>query len=300
MFQRTLVRLAAGMALAASLVAHGTAQSGYANPDLLIAPEELAQAITDAKYGVPPLIHDGEILLIDVREAADFDAGHIPGALQISPDAVADPDSPVAGALRPLEELAAMLEALGVTPAKRLIFYDDRGAFHAARMFWLAEYLGHQNVSVLDGGLTAWTKAGGPLATGQAEAAEPGAFTAALMPRRHATADWILEHRDDASVIDVRPAKMYAEGHIPWAQNIPWAGNLGDTGRMLPADALQARFAEFGVTPDSNVAIHCQVGLAAAHSYVALRLLGYPQVRVYHRSWSEWGAFDDLPRDGGA
>ncbi|XWN33519.1 MAG: rhodanese-like domain-containing protein [Devosia sp.] len=65
---------------------------------------------------------------------------------------------------------------------------------------------------------------------------------------------------------------------------------------MLPADALRARFESFGVTSDKNVVIHCQTGEASAHSYFALRLIGYPRVRTYHRSWAEWSASDDLPK----
>lgn len=131
---------------------------------------------------------------------------------------------------------------------------------------------------------------------------EPGAFTPSPMPRRMANADYILSHRDDPNtvVIDVRPPDAYAKGHIPWARNIPWSQNLGEDGLFLPAPALREHFEGHGVTPDRNVVIHCQVGLASSHSYVALRLLGYPRVRVYHRSWAEWGADPSLPAETGA
>ena len=94
----------------------------------------------------------------------------------------------------------------------------------------------------------------------------------------------------------MRPAKLYQAGHIPWARNIAWSQNLTEAGTMKSADELNLHFATLGVTPDKNVAVHCQNGKAAAHSYFTLRLLGYPQVRSYDRSWAEWGSADDLPK----
>jgi len=123
-------------------------------------------------------------------------------------------------------------------------------------------------------------------------------FQSALSPRRHASAEDVLTHREvpGSVLIDVRPPKMYAEGHIPWAVNIPWAKNLGEDGRFLTAAELLAHFKQNGVTPEHDVIMHCEVGLASSHSYVALRLLGYPRVRVYHRSWAEWDSDPALPK----
>ena len=89
---------------------------------------------------------------------------------------------------------------------------------------------------------------------------------------------------------------MYEAGHIPWAVNIPWSQNLGADGRFLSASYLRAHFEENGVTPDKHVIMYCQVGLASSHSYITLRFLGYPSVRVYHRSWAERGEDPSLPR----
>ena len=164
-------------------------------------------------------------------------------------------------------------------------------------MLWLLEYLGHRNAAVLNGGLSAWRAAGFALST-QTPSIPETVFAAAPSPRRIATAEDVLQHRADPEsiLIDVRPQKLFAQGHIPWAVNIPWAGNLDADKLFLAAADLRSHFAEFGVTEDRKVIMHCQTGLASSHSYVALRLLGFPRVQVYHRSWAECGIDPDLPK----
>lgn len=283
MLKALIAPLAGTLALAAC--AGAADEGGYAEPSLLTTPAALASA---AKY----------TLIVDVRSPEEYAQGHIPGARQIAPDAVADPDAPVGGVLRPLDEIAAIFEDLSVTPDTPVVFYDGGNGLHAARMIWLAEYLGLHRVSLLDGGLSAWSAAELPLETGSGPAVPNGAFSPAQTPRRIASADWILERRDDPGtvVIDVRPAVAFAAGHIPWAKNIPWKESLKEDLTMRSADDLRAHFEAQGVTPDKAIVVHCQNGLASAHSYVALRLLGYPRVRVYHRSWAEWGQARDLPK----
>jgi len=273
------------------------AQQTYPNAHLLMSIHDLNRSMqADELASV-----ESDLILVDIRPAENYAEGHLPGALHLAPDAVADPDAPITGALRSQTDLVAMLEALGVTKEQQLVFYDDKGGFHAARMFWLAEYLGHRNVAILNGGVQSWQEAGLPMSE-VASKPTKGSFTAAPAPRRHATADYIMAHADDPEtvVIDVRPVKAYAAGHIPWALSLPWKANLNDDMTFKSAKDLRERFVDAGVTPDKKVVIHCQTGLASAHSYVALRLLGYPQVRVYDRSWAEWGSADDLPHASGS
>ncbi|MCR9193416.1 MAG: sulfurtransferase [Hyphomonas sp.] len=275
----------------------GFAQSvQYANPSLLMEPGALIGAVSPlADSGVSTA--DIGLAIVDVRLSEEYDAGHIPGAVHLDPNAVVAPHSPIDGTLRSVPEIEGLLESVGIDADNMVVFYDDRGGFHAARMLWLMEYLGHQNVAVLNGGWSAWLEANGPATTDIAAQAAT-VFQSAISPRRHATAGDVLTHRDTADdvLIDVRPPHMYAEGHIPWAVNLPWSQNLGDDGRFLPADALMSHFERHEITPESDVIMHCQNGLASSHSYVALRLLGFPRVRVYHRSWAEWGSDPTLPK----
>jgi len=280
-------RLLGAAAIAAGLAAFAIhAKADYANPHLLVSAATLNQL----------LLRD-DVRVVDVRPKKDYEAGHIPRAVSISADSVNDPDAHVAGARLSDEKLAALFGSNGIDKNIHVVLYDDRGGFHAARLFWMLEYLGHRKVSILNGGIQKWTADGRGLRREQLPV-RPAQFSATMIERRHATADWLLERREDGNVavIDVRPPALYQQGHIPWARNIPWAQNLAADGTMKPAEELRAHFAAHGITPDKNIATHCQDGKASGHSYFTLRLLGYPRIRSYDRSWSEWGAADDLPK----
>lgn len=248
------------------------------------------------------MLQDRRTRVIDVRPRADYRSGHIPGAFHLAADDVIDPDSPIPGAMRPEAELAAMFGRLGVARDSRVVLYDDQGGFHAGRLFWMLEYLGHREAAILDGGLPRWRDEGRPVTrSGARPDPAPARFTPALIDRRFASADWLMEKRNDPEVvvIDVRPAERYRAGHIPWALSIPWKLNLTEDGVLKPAEVLLAHFAAFGVTPGRNIATHCQDGKASGHTYWVLRALGFPRVRSYDRSWAEWGAADDLPKATG-
>ena len=284
----------AGLALAlamflAFLPMRAEVSAGYANGGLLVETEQLAKQLNDQN-----------IRIIDVRPREAYAKGHIPGAVHLGADDVIDPISHVSGHLLPNQELADQLGVLGIDHNTAVVLYDDKGGFHAARLFWMLEYFGHRKASILNGGIPKWVKEGRKLSD-KTPKLSPKTFALNLTPRRMASADWLLDRRDDKSsvLIDVRPVKMHKKGHIPWALSIPWKQNLTADATMKSAKELLAHFAAQGVTPDKNVAVHCQDGKAAAHSYFTLRLLGFPRIRSYDRSWAEWGAAEDLPKTKG-
>jgi thiosulfate/3-mercaptopyruvate sulfurtransferase len=269
---------------------------GYANPQLIVSPRELAR-ILDAQEGAPPL-------LLDLRPPDAYAAGHIPGAIHIDLWGVSLIDTDPA----PLKAFMWMIEHVlavhGVEAATPVVVYDEQSGVRAARAFWFLEYFGHPSVRLLDGGLNAWIAEALPV-TREAGPAPPSDWTGRRVGHTLATWRDVREAvgKGDAIVLDTRTDGEYTGstvrarrgGAVPGAIHIEWTRNLTPSGEFKPAAELKHMYADAGVTPDREVIAYCQGGYRAAHSYLALRLLGYPRVRVYVGSWKEWGDREDLP-----
>ncbi|XWN34353.1 MAG: rhodanese-like domain-containing protein [Devosia sp.] len=304
---RTLRAAAFCAALAATAGQAFADENAYPNAHLLTSTAELAALIKAEELGAMKG-RPSTLRIVDVRSSEAFAGGHVPGAINIPFTALTDPHAHIPGALKSDDALASLLGAEGIDATSHIVLYDDQGGFRAARLFWLLEYYGHRKVSLLNGGIDAWVGGGGDLKKPSKvrmadEARRFGStmgttFAVNITPRRHASADLIMARRNDPNtvVIDVRPTKMFAAGHIPWAESIPWKGSLADDGTIAGKTELMAHFASHGVTPDRAIIVHCETGEASAHTYFVLRLLGFADVRTYHRSWAEWGASDDLPK----
>jgi thiosulfate/3-mercaptopyruvate sulfurtransferase len=269
---------------------------GYVNPQLLVSPKELATMIAGSGARRP--------LVLDLRPPEAYVAGHIPGAIHLDLWGVSLIDTDPA----PLHAFMWMIEHVlashGVTSATPVVVYDDQSGIRAARAFWFLEYFGHPAVRLLDGGFTAWT-AGGLEITRDAAPPPKSEWTGAREERTIAT--WrdvrgALE-KPDVVILDTRTDGEYCGttvrarrgGAIPGAVHIEWTRNLTHEGDFKPARELKQMYEDAGVTPDREVITYCQGGYRAAHSYLALRLLGYAKVRTYVGSWKEWGDREELP-----
>jgi thiosulfate/3-mercaptopyruvate sulfurtransferase len=267
---------------------------GYPNGRLLVTADALAREAAS----------DRAPLVLDLRPAEAFAAGHVPGARHVDLFGVSLVDTDPA----PLKAFMWMIEhvlaARGVDGSTPVVVYDEQSGIRAARAFWLLEYFGHPSVRVLDGGFGAWTRQGLPVAR-DATAPAPSDWTGSRDARTLAT--WrevrgaigqpgavILDTRTDGEYCGttVRAARG---GAIPGAVHIEWTRNLTPLGDFKPAGELRRMYEDAGVTPDREVITYCQGGYRAAHTYLALRLLGYPKVRTYVGSWKEWGDRTDLP-----
>ncbi len=262
-------------------------------PDVLVSPEEVHESLSDPR-----------MIVLDLRQPELYANGHIPGARSLDIFGISLIDTrpdPLRAFLWIIEHLIA---AKGIQPDSRVMVYDAMSGERAARLFWFLEFFGHEAVSMVDGGFTAWESARLPVAV-RAEPAARGNFKA--RPRREllATADDVLERLGDSgtAIVDARSAaenrgelvRSARGGRIPGAVHLDWKDNLDPTGRFKPAEELREQYAAIGVTPDREVIPYCQGGYRSANTYVALRFAGYPRVRNYLGSWGEWGNREGLP-----
>ncbi len=180
-----------------------------------------------------------------------------------------------------------------------VVVYDNVGGHMAARVLWILHYLGHYRVSVLDGGFPKWEAEGRQIVTKTMSRPVPRRLFPIDFASQHlATTDYVLEHLDDPNTVfvDVRPPKMYAAAHMPGAVNLPWKRSLTPDDVWRPLDELRAMFEEAGVTKDKNVIVYCQYGNMNHHTYLTLKLLGYPRVRSYDLAWAGWRRDPSLPK----
>jgi thiosulfate/3-mercaptopyruvate sulfurtransferase len=237
---------------------------------------------------------------------------HIPGAAFLDVDReLASPPAPGAepGGRHPLpaaERFAAAARRAGIGPGTHVVAYDEAAEGGAARLWWLLRHFGHASVTVLDGGLSAWREAGGPL-RGGAEEIEPGGFEAAPREGDTVTARDLAAQpaeRDAAAagglVLDARAPERYrgetepidpVAGHIPGAVNLPFA-EVAPGGRFLAPEELRRRFAEAGAAEGRELVAYCGSGITACSLLLAAEIAGLPGGRLYPGSWSEWSGLE--------
>ncbi|MGH2370993.1 MAG: sulfurtransferase, partial [Chloroflexota bacterium] len=266
--------------------ASSNAAGQFANPNLLVSAAWLLQHAKDPN-----------VRIVDARPAAEYEKGHIPGAVSLPVVDTFDPNQQ-----RNYPDTKEKLEALfadkGIGNSTRVITYDDGKETPGARLFWTLEYVGHTNAAVLDGGLQAWQAANGEVST-ETPKVEPAKFTSKIDPAKLPTKQQCALAIGDPSkvVLDARsPAEFRGEdvrakygGHIPGAVNIDWRENFTGSNRLKEPAALRALYEGQGVTKDKEVIAHCQTGQRSSVTYWVLRLLGYPKVGNYAGSWVEWG-----------
>jgi thiosulfate/3-mercaptopyruvate sulfurtransferase len=227
---------------------------GFTNPGLLTSAQELKEAVGDSNLRV-----------VDTRSVYDYAAGHIPGAIHLDVYGISLNDTTHG----PFEAFMWMfryfLGSRGIGSGDKVVFYEEDSGMRAARGFWICEYLGHQNVSVLDGGLKAWIAAGNEVTT-DCEEPEQSAITTEDVPLRHINADEILDslEDDDFVALDVRSddeyyarvARSARGGAIPRAVHVPYKKCLDEKGAYESADKVQEIYTLLGITPEKTVACY--------------------------------------------
>lgn len=252
------------------------------------------------------------LVLLDVRWALGDDRGlerylegHLPGAVFVDLETeLAAPRAPEKGR-HPLPSLLALQRSArrwGIRAGDRVVAYDDTGGLAAARAWWLLRWGGLPDVRLLDGGLAAWRRAGGPVETGDV-VPEPGDVTltgggmpvlsideAAALPSSGVLFDARAGDRYRGEVEPIDPRA----GHVPGAVTAPTTDNLSPEGTFRPAEELRQRFAALGVSPGDDVGVYCGSGVTAAHEVAALAAAGI-EAALWPGSWSQWSADPDRP-----
>ena len=262
---------------------------------LLVEPAQLAAAL-----GSP------ELRIVDLNQPLLYARAHIPGAVSLDYARIVAPKPPAVALLPEPARLAEVLGSLGILPEHHVVAYDDEGNGRAARLLWTLDAIGHRHKSLLNGGLKGWLAGQHPTeaASPQVKATQyPVEVTGDVAVDK----EYILARLKDPDMVllDARSPEEYKgtlrratrAGHIPGAVNYNWTDAM-DAARYLrlkDATELKQALEGLGVTPDKEIVTYCQTHHRSAHTYVLLKILGYPRVKSYPGSWSEWGNLPDTP-----
>jgi thiosulfate/3-mercaptopyruvate sulfurtransferase len=276
---------------------------GYAHPEVLVDTAWVADHLNDPKVRI---VESNEDIML-------YDQGHIPGAIKI--DWVADLNDPVVRDYLDREHFEKLLAAKGISNDTTVVFYGDKNNWWATYAFWVFKLFGHNDARIMNGGRAKWIAEGRELSK-DVPSYPAGSYKA---PERddktiRAFRDQVREHikKSGVALVDVRSPQEYSGerthmpeypqegtlrgGHIPTAASIPWAQAVKEDSTFKSVEDLQALYGGKGVTPDKDVIAYCRIGERSSHTWFVLTyLLGYPQVRNYDGSWTEWGNGVGLP-----
>lgn len=274
----------------------------YARPASLVSTEWVAQHLDDPQVRI---VESNEDPLL-------YETGHIPGAVKV--DWFTTLQHPVRRDFVTQEEFEEVCSSLGIANDTTVVFYGDKSNWFATYAFWLFSYYGHKNLKIMDGGRLKWQQEGRPLVKEvpsyprtQYRAQEPDESIRAYR-------DDVFAHiRERKALVDVRSPQEYSGellhmpnypqegalrgGHIPGAANIPWSRAVNEADSTFKSyEELRQLYESQGILPDQDVIAYCRIGERSSHTWFVLtHLLGYPKVRNYDGSWTEWGNLVGAP-----
>lgn len=266
------------------------------NLPLLLEPDQLE-----------PLLGSDGLRVVSLCKDSTYSQLHIPGAVHLAYGAITASRGMTHGLLPEPTQLASVLAEHGIGNDSWVVAYDDEGGGNASRLLWTLETLGHRRFSLLNGGLHAWANEHHPLSR---EPAQPATVVFSAEPDSTPVADaeYILQRLesgelalwDARSLNEYRGISRFAQfaGHIPGAANLDWLEVMDRQNnlRLKPADELKRVLAELGITSNKEVVTYCQTHHRSSLTWFVLKYLGYPHIKGYPGSWSDWGNRTDTPK----
>lgn len=278
----------------------------YVHPEYLVETDWVASRLTDP-----------EVRIVEADEdALLYATGHIPGAAQV--DWFTALQHPVVRDFLTLTQFEELCGSLGISNQTTVVFYGDKNNWFACYSFWLFEYYGHKKIRVMNGGRQKWVLENRPL-TKEIPTFPKTTYKAKEPPKDiRAFREDVMKHIEkNLPLVDVRSPQEYSGellampgypqegaqrgGHITGAVNIPWAQAVNtEMGTFKSLEELRRLYAAKGITPDKEIIAYCRIGERSSHTWFVLKyLLGYPNVKNYDGSWTEWGNLVGAPIEKG-
>lgn len=262
---------------------------------LLLEPNELEQQL-----GQTP-----SLLIIDLSSREHYLGGHIPGAIHVPPAYTQLGQPPAPGLLPTQDQLQHLMRAIGLTPERHVVVYDDEGGGWAGRFIWLLDCIGHKRYSYLNGGLIAWINEGHP-ASKEIQAPVPSQYTVTTHSDPTITLNELLEIYNQSNVViwdarsedeymgrrsgAIRPGRIPGAVHFEWTQGMDPARNY----RIKDFNVLRETLKKLGIDAEKRVITHCQTHHRSGFTYLVGKLLGL-NIQAYAGSWAEWGNHPETP-----
>lgn len=282
----------------------------FANPD--------KQILVDPGWLDQHKNNPGTRIIELAQNEKQYSDGHIPQAIYINWLTITDPGEKDRYNLIPKDMMEDLLGKLGISNENTIVLYDDLDNRISTRMFWSLRYYGHRDIRILDGGKQGWKNAGMPLVPDIPDYQQTTYRIRRINHGLSAELDFIQSRLNEPGVlvIDGRPPKQYTgeipgrvfhtgiphlrKGHVTGAVNVFWKENFNKDGTFKSRAELQELYNRYGATPDKTIITYCNEGLHASPPWFVLKeLLGYPDVRLYDDSMSEWANLPDTPMNIG-
>ena len=245
------------------------------------------------------IIDDPNLILIDARSFQEYSRGHITNAVNLDLFSFHWIDTSQDGISSFNEQFTKIFSRIGISEGKNVVFYDNVSGMLAARGVWLLEYFSHNNVSMLDGGFIKWKNEERrwdtiPVANMYAN------FSAKPNPKVLAGFEYVLDNLDKITILDARSKEEFdgklvraaRGGHIPTSTNIDYTENISKDGTLKNNEELSKLYQ---MSKDAEIVTYCQGAYRAANTFLALKKIGFTNVKVYLGSWGEWGNKPELP-----